>query len=191
MKKLSIKQRAEYHNNAFPHLPPLAYDGERNLITGMWFLGGGRDTGYYGAYHHNYMERIESMFKDATKVVHIFSGSLPRSDSYIRVDQNPKLQPDIVADVEKLSTSLPFAPDLIYADPPYSVEDAEHYGCVLCNRTKVVEECGLTLQVGGFLVWLDQVLPIFRNDLMRMVGMIGNVRSTNNRVRLTTIFQRI
>jgi hypothetical protein len=183
--------RATFFREAFPQLAPLQYDAERNLLTGMWFLGGGRDTGYYGAYHHNYMERIESLFPDATKVVHIFSGSMPRSDEYVRIDANAALKPDIVADVEKLSTVLPFRPDLIYADPPYSVEDAEHYGCVLCNRTRVVEECGLALSVGGYLVWLDQVLPVFRNDLMRMVGLIGNVRSTNNRFRATTIFQRI
>lgn len=187
----SIYERGMLFQKAFPHLTPLQYDARLDMLSGNWFLGGGRETDYYGAYHVNYLKRIESLFPDAERVVHLFAGSLPRSDKYIRIDSNPNLKPDIVGDAEKLSTLLPFRPDLIYADPPYSQEDALHYGCILCDRTRVVEECGIVLEPGGYLVWLDQVLPIFRNELFHWAGFIGVVRSTGNRFRCVTILRKI
>jgi hypothetical protein len=156
----------------------------------MWFLGGGRHSAYYGAYHSNYLDRIQTLFPDATKVVHLFGGSIPPDKSYTRVDSNATLNPDIVGDAEKLSSFLPFHPDLIYADPPYSIEDAEHYKTGLINRPRVLAECGEVLQPNGYVVWLDQALPVFSNDQLNLVGMIGYIRSTGNRFRCVSIFHK-
>ena len=43
---------------------------------------------------------------------------------------------------------------------------------------------------GGWLVWLDTQLPMYRKDQWTNVAQIGLVRSTNHRVRLVSIFQR-
>jgi 16S rRNA G966 N2-methylase RsmD len=84
-----------------------------------------------------------------------------------------------------------YAPDIIFADPPYSEEDMQHYKNEhLVNRPKVVSECAQVLQPGGFLIWLDQVLPVFANAEIRLVGLISYIRSTGNRFRCVCIFQK-
>jgi hypothetical protein len=46
------------------------------------------------------------------------------------------------------------------------------------------------LQPGAHVVWLDQVLPMFRKDAFRIEAVIGVVKSTNHRFRVITIFKR-
>lgn len=190
MKPLSLYERSSFFSTAFPQLPPLQYHDE--MLYGMWFLGGGRHSSYYGSYHTNYLDRIQSLFPDASKIVHLFPGSMPPGN-YIRVgyDGTGEHKPDIVGDAEHLASFLAFNPDLIYADPPYSVEDAQHYKTGLINRPRVVTECGEVLQRGGYLVWLDQALPVFSNKMLNLVGMIGYIRSTGNRFRCISIFRKV
>ncbi len=80
--------------------------------------------------------------------------------------------------------------DLILADPPYSIEDSEHYGTPMVRRNTVMKECASVLETGGFLVWLDQVLPMFSNRDWHLCGVIGIVRSTNHRFRVASFFRR-
>jgi hypothetical protein len=188
MRNLSLYERANLFNQAFPQLCPLSYhDG---VIQGIWWLGGARHSDFYGSYHKNYLDRIQSMFSDATKVVHLFSGSLPYSPTYTRIGMGEGEKPDIIGNAENLASFLPFKPDLIYADPPYSVEDSEHYKTGLINRNRVIKECTSVLQRGGFIVWLDQALPTFSNDEIKLVGLIGYIRSTANRFRVVSIFRK-
>lgn len=80
--------------------------------------------------------------------------------------------------------------DLIMADPPYSVEDAEHYGAPMINRSSVMRELA-GVSSGTHIVWLDQVLPMFRKDTFAVEAVIGMVKSTNHRFRVVTVFRRI
>ena len=72
---------------------------------------------------------------------------------------------------------------IIYADPPYSQEDSEHYKNSMVNRERVIQECALVLEPGGFLVWMDQALPVFSNNALKFIGNIAYIRSTGNRFR--------
>jgi hypothetical protein len=47
---------------------------------------------------------------------------------------------------------------------------------------------GKRLRPGCHVVWLDQVLPMFRKDEFRIEAVIGMVKSTNHRFRVVTIF---
>ena len=49
------------------------------------------------------------------------------------------------------------------ADPPYSVEDAERYQTTMIKRNKVLSALR-GLSPGAHVVWLDQVLPMYRKD---------------------------
>ena len=187
MKPLSIYDRAMLFATAFPHLAPLQY--HEGVITGMWFISGQRHSNFYGSYHKNYLDRIQSLFPDATKVVHLFAGSMPPGP-YTRVGMGEGCEPDIKGNAENLASFLPFKPDLVYADPPYSEEDAEHYKVGLVNRQRVVKEVAIVLQRGGYLVWLDQALPVFSNDEIKLCGLIGYIRSTGNRFRCVSIFKK-
>jgi len=190
MKNLELRHRAAFYKMSFPNWPPPRTDNR--WLDGMWILGNDyKGSGYYGAYPPNYVKRIMSMFPDAENVLHLFSGSLPPGN-YIRLDSNPELKPDICYDAEKLSEVIePGTFDLILADPPYSVEDAEHYGTPLISRNKVIKECAKILPVNGFLIWLDQVLPMFRKDELFLCGAIGIVRSTNHRFRVSSWFKKL
>lgn len=186
MKSLTLKDRAELYHKAHPEWPPLRCDDR--WIDGMWIMGNNyRTSGYYGAYPHTYLERINSMFPDAERVLHVFSGSLP-GGNYVRFDSNGK--GDVSGDAHQLASYFPGKKfDLQLVDPPYSVEDCEHYGCAMVNRNKVLSECIKILAPGGFIVWLDQVLPMFRKTELHMCGVIGMVKSTNHRFRVVTIFR--
>ena len=195
MKPLSLHQRCENYNTKFPppylHIDRLA---QKDCITGCWFLGGSRHSDFYGAYHNEYLARITTLFSDATSVVHLFSGSLPPNAAYTRVGIDPTGKgktADLVGNAENLSSFLPFKPDIIYSDPPYTKQEAEEdYQVSLVNGPRVLDECGIVLQPGGFVVWLDQRLPVFSNERLKLVGLISYIRSTGNRFRVVSIFQK-
>jgi hypothetical protein len=134
------------------------------------------------------------MFPEPRRILHLFSGSLTaekvaKSLSEVwRLDLNPQYNPDYVRDAE--NTGLPDSQfDLIMADPPYSKEDAEHYGKPLCNRSKVLVECHRLLAQDGYLVWLDQSQPMYSKTYWDWVGVVLVLRSTNHRVRAAFFFR--
>jgi len=183
MKDYSLKERADFYASTFPSFPAPRTD-ERWLDT-IWVLGNNyKGSGFYGAYPPNYIKRVTSMFPDAERVLHLFSGSIPDGD-YFKFDTD-------IGDAHHLSNYFePCTFDLIMADPPYSVEDAEHYGTPMINRNTVLRECGIVLDTGGYIVWLDQVLPMFRKAELHLCGLIGIVRSTNHRFRVASIFRKV
>ena len=44
---------------------------------------------------------------------------------------------------------------------------------------------------GTHIVWLDQVLPMYRKDVFAIDAVIGMVKSTNHRFRVMTVFRRL
>lgn len=185
---LTLRERADAYNKAFPVFPPLRADDK--WIDGMWVLGNNyRGSGFYGAYPPQLLKRLEVLFSDKNRILHLFSGSLPPGP-YVRFDLN---QPaDKQGDAERLSHHFPASSfDLIYADPPYTTHDAEQYGTPLVNKKTVVAECGKVLQKDGFLVWLDQALPIHAKEQFKWCGAIGVCRSINHRFRVVSVFRRV
>ena len=186
MKLYDLSERASFYRETFPLWP--SPNVEHGWLSAIWLMGnayGG--SGYYGSYPGTYLRRILSLFPDAEHILHLFSGSLPPGN-YVRFDLKDA---DVCEDAEQLGTHFTQGQfDLILADPPYSQEDAVHYGTPMVNRNKVVKECAKVLQPGGFLVWLDQVYPMYRKTQLKPVGFIGIVSSTNHRFRVATLFER-
>src|SRR6185312_11706222 len=79
--------------------------------------------------------------------------------------------------------------DLVLADPPYSIEDAERYQTTMVKRNAVMRALK-RVRGGTHVVWLDQVLPMYRKDIFAIGAVIGMVKSTNHRFRMVTIFER-
>jgi len=156
-------------------------------------------SGYYGGFPHGYTKRIMALFpdifNDATpreKILHLFSGKIDTQEfPGMTVDINPELKPDYVDDAQRLE-KVPLE-NFIFADgdPPYSVEDAEHYKATMVKRNLVFKALGSRLPVGAFVVWLDQVEPMYRKDQFKIVAAIGMVKSTNHRFRMVLIFERV
>lgn len=161
-------------------------------ILGLWVMGNSYTvkSGYYGGYPAGYLSRIKALFPDKPRALHLFAGRVDlETFPGVTVDRDIDLDPDFVDDAETL-TDTPVADfDLVLADPPYSTEDAVHYGSPMVNRNKVMR--ALTqLKPGAHVVWLDQVLPMYRKTDWSILARIGMVKSTNHRFRVVTIFER-
>lgn len=167
--------------------------GEDGRAAGMWIMGNDYrvKSSYYGGYPAGYLRRIKSLFPDKSRVLHLFSGKVD-TDTFPgdTVDINPDNGATYVDDAQTLEhVPLPEY-DLVLADPPYSVEDCEHYGTSMVKRNVVMRALS-RLPTGAHVVWLDQVLPMFRKDTFSIDAVIGMVKSTNHRFRVITIFRRL
>lgn len=173
----------------FPECLFLGADGR---VVGTWIMGNDYRvrSEYYGGYPAGYLRRIRALFPDKKRVLHLFSGRVDLAafpgDT---VDINRDLKPTYVDDAQTLHDVPLEEYDLILADPPYSVEDAEHYRTTMVKRN-VVMGALQRLPLGAHVVWLDQVLPMYRKDFFAQEGVIGMVKSTNHRFRVVTIFRR-
>ncbi len=174
----------------YPKALFLSPDGR---VVGTWIMGANYKvkSTYYGGYPAGYLKRIKALFPDRKKVLHLFSGKVDLDvfpgDT---VDITADLNPTYIDDAQTL-TKVPLSEyDLVLADPPYSVEDSEHYKTTMIKRN-VVMRALQRLPVGAHVVWLDQVLPMYLKKMFSVEAVIGMVKSTNHRFRVITIFKRI
>lgn len=173
--------------------PRSLFVSEDGRIVGTWIMGNDYrvKSEYYGGYPAGYLRRIRALFPDKRRVLHIFSGkvdvdALPGDT----VDLNPSLMPTFVDDAQTLERVPLSDYDLVLADPPYSVEDAERYQTSMIKRNVVLRALQ-RVATGTHIVWLDQVLPMYRKDAFAIDAVIGMVKSTNHRFRVITIFRRL
>lgn len=190
---MNLAARADAYHAALPFPQSLFIGGDGRLV-GTWIMGNDYrvKSTYYGGYPAGYLRRVKALFPDKTSALHLFSGKVD-AEAFPgkRVDINPDLSPDYVDDAQSLE-SVPLADfDLVLADPPYSIEDCDHYQTTMVKRNKVMSALGRGLSPGAHVVWLDQVLPMYRKDQFALEGVIGMVKSTNHRFRVVTIFRRL
>lgn len=173
----------------FPKSMFVAEDGR---VVGTWIMGNDYrvKSEYYGGYPAGYLRRIKSLFPEKRRVLHLFSGKVDLATfPGDTVDINPDLAPTFVDDAQRLE-GVPLADyDLVLADPPYSIEDAERYQTSMVKRNTVMSALR-RLSSGAHVVWLDQVLPMYRKDAFAVEAVIGMVKSTNHRFRMITVFCR-
>ena len=181
---MNLEDRLDNYNKKFNKYPPSLFLSS-NEIYGIWVMGNNYTTrtNFYGAYPHGYLDRIYALFPKTDKTLNLFSGSIDEGDC---VDFKTGI------DAEEMSEIIPnnFY-SLVLADPPYSIEDCDHYGTCMIKRNKVFNECYKVMEKGGILIWLDQVLPQYRKIEFKVIARIGMVKSTNHRFRVITIFQKI
>ena len=174
----------------FPRSLFLAEDGR---VVGTWIMGNDYrvKSSYYGGYPAGYLRRVRALFPDKQRVLHLFSGKVDLAafpgDT---VDINPALRPTYVDDAQTLEHVPLDIYDLVMADPPYSIEDAERYQTTMVKRNSVMRALQ-RLSPGAHVVWLDQVLPMYRKDAFAQEAVIGMWKSTNHRFRGITVFRRL
>lgn len=196
---MTLQDRCDAYAAAFPNRPPLQVVHEQGhpVIYGTW-LGGQNyraTSSFYGAYPPGFVERVLALFPDVLPLVdgrwttlHAFSGSLA---------EGPYVRCDLVREAECQRSVCDLDPerdgryDLVIADPPYSAADAERYGTPMVDRRRATAALARVTRTGGHLVWTDCVWPQFSKNQWRTVGRITFIRSTNNRVRLISIFERV
>ena len=190
---MSWKERIENYARV-TGFPPAFFSLEGGRVAGMWIMGNDYrvKSEYYGGYPAGYLRRIKALFPDKKNVLHLFSGKVDTEAFPGKtVDINPERGADYMDDAQTLEKVPLEQFDLVLADPPYSVEDCEHYGTTMVSRNKVVQALGSRLPEGAHVVWLDQVLPMFKKTRLELEATIGMVKSTNHRFRVVTIFKRV
>jgi len=194
---LTIEDRIRIYNTKFPKWSKLHVHNK--LIYGFWLIGAWHNTAnergitFYGAYPPHYLERVRALFPDCRKVLHLFSGVVEKQyEGEVTFDINPECNPDICGDVRKLRHYFSEGEfDLILADPPYEVKVFKIYGYEPFSKPAVIKDCHYITKKGGFLVWLDTRFPSFSKKQWNVIGTIGLIQSTNHRVRMVTIFQKV
>lgn len=173
-------------------LPASLALGDDGRLFGVWVMGNNYRvaSGYYGGYPHGFLQRLKALFPDKRRVLHLFSGrvdlaALPGDT----VDINSANGATYVDDAQTLTLVPVEDYDLIVADPPYSVEDCDHYQTSMIKRNVVMRALGQRLRPDAHVAWLDQVLPMYRKDQFSAEGYIGVVKSTNHRFRVLSIFR--
>ena len=162
-------------------------------VVGMWIIGNDyrNRTTWHGAYPNTYLRRIRAMFPDKRNVLHVFSGRVDlKAMPGDTVDINADLSPTFVDDCQTLKAVPLERYDLVLADPPYTKEDADHYGTTMVRRNRVVRALA-RVRPGTHLAWLDMTLPMYRKDEWKCEADIGIRCSTNRRFRSVTIFRRL
>lgn len=190
---MTLQDRADAYHTAFPDRPPMHAHGR--WLEGTWIGGNNyRGSGYYGAYPPDYLKRVRALFPDKRqgRVLHLCSGSLGKVNDLpgVRVDINTALAPDVAGDAMR----LPFVDgcfDLVLADIPYGETHAARYGTHMPHRNVVTREAARVTASGGFMVWLDTKLPMFRKDRWHWCGVIQVIRSTNHDYRGAAVFERV
>lgn len=173
--------------------PRSLFQAEDGRVVGVWIMGNDYrvKSGLYGGYPSGYLRRVKALFPEKERALHIFSG---RVDQEVwpgdTCDINPDLSPTYVDDAQRLLSVPLESYDIVLADPPYSIEDAERYQTTMIKRNCVMSALR-RLASGAHVVWLDQVLPMYRKDAFDVEAVIGMVKSTNHRFRVVTIFRRI
>jgi len=173
--------------------PRSLFIGEDGRVVGTWIMGNDYrvKSSYYGGYPAGYLKRVRALFPDKRAVLHLFSGKVDLATfPGDTVDINPALHPTYLDDAQTLEMVPLERYDLVLADPPYSVEDCEHYGTSMVKRNSVMRALA-ALPVGAHVVWLDQVLPMYRKDTFAVDATIGMWKSTNHRFRGITVFRRL
>jgi len=180
------------------------YELETKFPKSLFVAGDGRVVGtfimgqnyrvkskLYGGYPAGYLKRVKALFPDKQSVLHLFSGKVDLvTFPGMTVDINAGNMPDYVDDAQTLEHVPVGAFDLILADPPYSVEDCDHYQTTMIKRNVVMRCLGSKAAPGTHVVWLDQVLPMYRKAEWKLEAVIGIVKSTNHRFRVMCVFKK-
>lgn len=187
----SMLDRVAFYNGSYgKKYPASIIHTDGGWCSAYWMLGNNYRSKikFYGSYPPEYLGRIMALFPDAKRIMHAFSGALPKSN-YVRVDMNPENHPDRVASIE----NLPYMDDtfdLCVADPPYDRSDSERYGTPHPNKSKCLNELIRVAEPGGYIVWLDTRKPMYRKREVELACVIAIDRSTNHRIRGCWIFRK-
>jgi len=145
---------------------------------------------FYGGYQGNFLKRIDALFPDRKNVLHLFAGKIDlASFPGDTLDIDNSLNPTYCVNAETCFGVPLNKYDFVLADPPYSESDANKYGLPLVNRNTVIKTLSTRLPVGAYIVWLDQVYPMYAKVNLKPEATIGIIGSTNHRFRVLTVFR--
>jgi hypothetical protein len=163
-------------------------------VTGAWVLGPSykRRVPYHGAYPGNLLRRIDAVFFDRQRVLHVFSGMVDTAafpgDT---LDINPAVNPTHCVDAETCEGVALDQYDFALCDPPYTDADAAIYGTRPISRSRVLRTLIYGIRPGGFVVWLDEVTPSYKKDWpIKWEAIIAISTSHGHRTRALFVYRK-
>lgn len=165
-------------------------------ICDVWILTRPK-VKYWGAYPAGFLHRARALLGvgPLDAVLHVCAGRVreypyrgmgPNDQT---VDIDPALKPDYVLDATAGLPAGPWAAVLI--DPPYTAEDAAHYGSSPCPSATKLLALGLAVVPHGCRVgMLHYVWPQPPKDA-REVAVVAVGTGRNQRARWFTVFARV
>jgi hypothetical protein len=162
-------------------------------VIGGWVLGQSykRKVDYHGAYPGNLLRRIDALFFDRARTLHLFAGMVDLAQiPGDTLDIRPELNPTYCCDAETCEGVDLSQYDFVLADPPYSDKDTEIYGTKPLSRSKVLKTLAYGLPVGAYICWVDEVTPVYRSDWpLKWEGYVAVSTSGGHRGRFLFIYQ--
>lgn len=156
------------------------------IATLQWTLPRPPRSRYKGGFPLFFEQNLMQLLGYPDRVLHPFGG---RAEIGTRVDLDPTLEPDVVADAHQ----LPFDDesfDCVILDPPYSDEEAaEIYGTPRLRPAVYTREAVRVLREGGWLVLYgdrEPRRPARCNHAMRIVVVLR----PSHRPRIAGVFQK-
>jgi len=156
------------------------------IPTLVWTLPRPPLSKYKGGFPRFFEENLVKLLGYPEQILHTFGG---RAAIGTRVDLDPTLEPDVVADAHK----LPFEDesfDAVILDPPYSDEEArELYGTPRLRPALYTREAVRVLREGGWLVVYGDREPR-RPPRCNHAARIVVILRPSHRPRIAGVFQK-
>ena len=171
-------------------------------ITDVWILARSK-VPFYGAYPAGFLHRARALLGVGIldPVLHVCAGSVLHypyagfGPNDRTLDINPSLSPDFLQDVmAPLPSSSPFNGEpwkAVLADPPYTSEDARHYGeFPFPDPNRLLYNCLQVVSVGNRVGMLHYLWP-HPGKLGKEVAVVAVGTGRNGRARWFTVFERL
>ncbi len=175
-------------------------------ITDLWILARPK-VKYYGAYPAGFLSRARALLGvgPLDAVLHVCSGRV-RDYPYAgvgphdrTVDADPALSPDYCLDVS-VEGAIPVGFKAILTDPPYTEEDADHYGTAifrprpeLPTASTLMKNCLLAVPIGGRVGMLHYewpACPETKEVTAIEVAVVAVTTGRRQRMRTYTVMER-
>lgn len=159
-----------------------------------WFLPRPKPDHYKGGmplYAEEWLLKLARQILDSecAEILNLFCGMNKQG---FRVDINPEVKPDLLWDAHNLTEKINKKFDIIFADPPYSNEEAkEIYGTGKLNYKKWTSEAEKLLNEGGLLiVYHKYVMPNPNPEIFEVVKRVFIGTRTYHLPRVAIYFRK-
>lgn len=156
------------------------------IPTITWTLPRPSNSRYKGSFPLYFESNLVQLLGYPERILHPFGG---RAEIGLRVDLNPTLEPDVIADAHK----LPFEDesfDMVVLDPPYSDEEArELYDTPRLRPGVYTREAVRVCREGGWVVVYgdrEPRRPPRCNHTLRIIVVLR----PSHRPRIAMVFQK-
>ena len=167
---------------------------QRPYYRDIWCLGTG--SGYPGAFPRGLINKVLKKWNGQKRIM-LFSGNF-HAPSWETLDIKESNKPTYTLNAEQLPQEWTNKYDLVFADPPYSKEEAlSLYNVPYFNVHKTINEMARITKPAGHMIFLHRLIPqTFPNDTehfkrMHIVGIVGVFTiSGYSNIRALTVWRK-